>query len=355
MANRFEILGMGNPLLDISADVPMELLKKYDLRLDNAILAEEKHLPLFKELTSKYDVKYIAGGACQNSIRVAQWMLQKPGSTAFIGSVGQDMYGLQLAKCAQADGVSVYYSEDPTTPTGTCAVLINEKERSLIANLSAANNYKVSHLDTCTLVWKSASIYYVSGFFLTVSPDTMLQVGRFAYENDRKFCMNLSAEFLVQFFEKPMMEVMPYVDILFGNESEALAFGKQHKYQDLSVKAIACKISELPRKRGTKRLISEIAKPGRSRLVVFTQGPDAVIVAKDGKAMEFPVPKVSNIVDTNGAGDAFAGGFLAAESLNLPLLQCVEAGIYASTVILGVSGTELNGTPSLTLATRAKI
>lgn len=70
------ILGMCNPLLDISADVPLELLQKYELSLNNAILAEAKHLPLYEELIKSYPVQYIAGGATQNSIRVAQWMLQ---------------------------------------------------------------------------------------------------------------------------------------------------------------------------------------------------------------------------------------------------------------------------------------
>lgn len=49
-------LGMGNPLLDISADVPDEVLKKYDLKLNNAILAEEVHMPLYKELIDSYEV-----------------------------------------------------------------------------------------------------------------------------------------------------------------------------------------------------------------------------------------------------------------------------------------------------------
>jgi adenosine kinase len=70
------ILGMCNPLLDISAEVPMEVLSKYGVSLNNAILAEDKHLPLYEELVRDYPVQFIAGGAGQNSIRVAQWMLQ---------------------------------------------------------------------------------------------------------------------------------------------------------------------------------------------------------------------------------------------------------------------------------------
>jgi len=55
------ILGMCNPLLDISAEVPADILQKYELSLNNAILAEEKHLPLYSELVASFPVRYIAG------------------------------------------------------------------------------------------------------------------------------------------------------------------------------------------------------------------------------------------------------------------------------------------------------
>ena len=89
------LLGMGNPLLDISAVVEQDILDKYDLQLNNAILAEEKHNPLYKEMVDKYPVEYIAGGATQNSIRVCQWMLKTKGATTFIGCIGEDDFGTQ--------------------------------------------------------------------------------------------------------------------------------------------------------------------------------------------------------------------------------------------------------------------
>ena len=82
MVNEGILLGMGNPLLDISAQVKDELLAKYGLKANDAILTDgrkEELMPLFTELVKDYDVQYIAGGATQNSIRVAQWMLQTPG------------------------------------------------------------------------------------------------------------------------------------------------------------------------------------------------------------------------------------------------------------------------------------
>merc|ERR1712130_50798 len=255
---------------------------------------------------------------------------------------GKDEHGSQLAKGARNDGVSVHFLEDEKAATGTCAVLIRDKERSLVANLSAAENYKISHLNGCS-VWKNSRIYYSAGYFLTVSPDSMGQMAKFANETDSLYCLNLSAPFIISSFATPMMELMPFVDILFGNESEALAFGKHHKYENLFndnvkyIKDIASKISNL-------------SKTGKcSRIVIITQGPNNVIVADGGKVLEFAVPKVENIVDTNGAGDAFVGGFLAAKSRGLHLGKCVEAGIYAASVILQVSGTKLTNAPKFGL------
>merc|ERR1719326_1872841 len=104
------------------------------------------HMPLYAELAAKPDVKYIAGGATQNSIRVAQWMLQEPGMTAYMGCVGEDEFSQKMRDVCAEDGVAVHYMVDSKTPTGTCAVPIKDNERSLVANLSAANNYKASHL-----------------------------------------------------------------------------------------------------------------------------------------------------------------------------------------------------------------
>jgi len=122
------IFGLGNPLLDISADTDQETLDRYGLTMNNAILAEEKHLPLYDELVAK-DPLYVAGGATQNSVRVAQWMLQKEGATNYSGCVGDDSFGRQLATCLTADGVGEYYLKDAKTATGTCAVLIKDNER----------------------------------------------------------------------------------------------------------------------------------------------------------------------------------------------------------------------------------
>ncbi|CAN6484672.1 unnamed protein product [Victoria cruziana] len=179
------LLGMGNPLLDISAVVDDDFLKKYDIKPNNAILAEEKHFPMYEELAAKDNVEYIAGGATQNSIRVAQWMLQIPGTTSYMGCIGKDKFGEEMTKNSKLAGVNVHYYEDESAPTGTCAVCVVGGERSLVANLSAANCYKSEHLkrpENWALVEK-AKFIYIAGFFLTVSPESIQLVAEHAAAN----------------------------------------------------------------------------------------------------------------------------------------------------------------------------
>ena len=93
--------------------------------------------------------------------------------------------------------------------------------------------------------WKSPNILYFSkcaikilnlvqliygicfkGFFFTVSPETIQRVAKFSLENNRTFTLNLSAPFISQFFKEKLLEAIPYVDILFGNDDEAKTFAK---------------------------------------------------------------------------------------------------------------------------------
>ena len=86
------------------------------------------------------------------------------------------------SKCCEIEGVHVNYMVDEATPTGTCGVLVNGGERSFCAALNAANNYKIAHLEQPEN-WKlaeDAKFYYSAGFFLTVSPDSMLKVAKHA-------------------------------------------------------------------------------------------------------------------------------------------------------------------------------
>mmetsp|Transcript_1210 Transcript_1210/g.1905 ORF Transcript_1210/g.1905 Transcript_1210/m.1905 type:complete len:355 (+) Transcript_1210:108-1172(+) len=334
------ILGMGNPLLDVMAHVPQTLLDKYEIKSGSAILAEEKHQPIYDELVNEYDVMYEAGGATQNSIRVAQWLSQSPGATSYIGSVGQDKYAEILSKSCEEAGVTPYYHKSEA-PTGVCAVAIVDKERSLCTRLDAANEYKHSHTMTQEIqaVIEKAKIFYSAGFFLTVpeGPESLLFVAKHASTNNKTFCLNLSAEFLVDFFAEPMMKVMPYTDFVFANELEASLFGKKHELGD-DLAEVAAKLSAMPKENGS-----------RPRVVVFSQGADPTIVAVGGKVTIYPVPVLKDklLIDTNGAGDAFVGGFLARLAAGFDIAECVRCAHYAARVVIQRSGCSLPGQPDI--------
>lgn len=330
------VLGIGNPLLDICADVPKELLDKYGLKPGNAILAEEKHMPIREEMPEP--VLYIAGGSAQNSIRACQWMIQTPDSTGYIGCIGNDANGKRLTEAASKDGVKVHYSIDETTPTGTCFCLITDKERSMVANLAAANNYKADHFnlpETQEIVNK-ATHYCATGFFLTVAPDVLLDIGKRAAAENKPLLVNLAAPFIIDFFWDKLAAVLPYVDVVVCNETEAAAFGKKNDWGD-NLDEIAQKLCAW-----------EKVNKERKRTVVFTLGCDPGIVVHDDKVIKIAPTRVPSeeIVDLNGAGDSFFGGFLSQFVQNKPIDVCVRAGHYCAGVTIRTSGTQFSGKPS---------
>lgn len=97
--------------------------------------------------------------------------------------------------------MQVQYMIDSSLPTGTCAVcVINNGERSLVANLAAANNMKIDHMqqpDNWSIVEK-ARVVYSAGFFITVSPDSMMTAAKHCCDHDKIYCLNLSAPFIMQ-------------------------------------------------------------------------------------------------------------------------------------------------------------
>ena len=95
-----------------------------------------------------------------------------------------------------------------------------------MTKLDAANHFTSAHLNNAEnwRVVQQARVVYSAGFFLTVSVDSMVRVAQHCAENNKTYCLNLSAPFLIQFFKDQMMSVMPYADIVFGNETEALTF-----------------------------------------------------------------------------------------------------------------------------------
>lgn len=233
------------------------------------------------------------------------------------------------------------YHVDPQQPTGTCAVLVCHKDRSLVTNLGAANHFKPEHLHTPTVkaLVEEASFFYVSGFFLTVSPPSALELAKHAAEHNKKFLVSLSAPFICQFFSEPLSQLLPFADYVVGNEHEAVAFGTKWGFGDKieDLPAIAKKLAALPKTNGT-----------RGRTVIFTQGPGETIIVQNGEVKRFPIISCApeNIVDLNGAGDAWLGGFLAYAVREAPLELCVRAANYCANVVIQRQGCTYPDKPS---------
>jgi len=333
------LLGMGNPLLDISTTCEPDFLEKYDLKPDNAILAEDKHIPLYKEMEANFKVDYIAGGATLNSIRIAQWILREPKAASYFGCIGDDEYGNKLNQKSEEAGINARFQVNSEHSTGTCAVLVNGDNRSMVANLAAANHFKPTHFDIKENwdVVEKAEYYYISGFFLTVSPDSIIKIADHACKAKSKvFTMNLSAPFICQFFGEPLMKCLQYVDILFGNETEAVTFAQAQNFGTEDIKEIALKTAALDK-----------VNKDRPRMVIFTQGGDPTIIACEGKVTEHPIIPIDakDMVDTNGAGDAFVGGFLSQYVVGQEIERCVDVGHQAANYIIKVSGCTLAAEP----------
>ncbi|KAH9520268.1 hypothetical protein Btru_060396 [Bulinus truncatus] len=333
------LLGMGNPLLDISIEGDEELLARYGLLSNNAVLATPEQHKIFHDIVENYTPSFIVGGATQNSIRVAQWLLLVKYATTFFGAVGDDSFKDILEKNAQNVGVNVRYQIVKGEKTGVCAAIIVGQDRSLITELGAAKKFSLDFLkkpENWTFVEK-AMFYYIGGFLLTVSPESVLAVAQHCSALNKTLVMNLHATFVCDKFADENLDLMQYIDVLFGNGDEAMTFARAAGLKAVTVKDIALETALMPKH-----------NPDRPRIVIFTQGRDPTCVATEGKVVEMPVDPIDPalIKDTNGCGDAFVGGFLSQLVQGKPLSECLRCGQYAAKVVIQHFGCTYDDHPN---------
>lgn len=163
-----------------------------------------------------------------------------------------------------------------------------------------------------------AKFYFTTGFFLTVpvGPEVLSRLAQHACENNKVFITNLGAPFLFEFFWDKVAKLIEYSDYVICNHHEAETLIKVNGWEN-DIELAAKKVAEFPK-----------LNKQRQRTVIFTCGPDPTIVYHNGEILKFPTIKTDpkDIVDLNGAGDAFAGGFLAGLAKGVSLKECIEAG-----------------------------
>ncbi|EUC58331.1 adenosine kinase [Rhizoctonia solani AG-3 Rhs1AP] len=337
MAQTYPLFCIGNPLLDMQVNNGEAILEKYKLKANDAILAGEEHMSIYEEIVENHKITYVAGGAAQNAARGAAYVLP-PNSVVYTGCVGSDDLAEQLRNANSKEGVASAYQVKQDEKTGACAVILTGHERSLVTTLRAAEKFNKEHLsspEVAPLV-DGAKFYYVGGFFLTHGVESALVLAKKASETGKTFALNLSAPFICQFFGAQLGQVFPYVDLLIGNESEAAAWAAANGLETTtSLEVIAKTLANLSK-----------INPSRPRTVVITSGPDATIVAKSGQGEDpktYPVGRLADkeIVDTNGAGDMFAGGLIGALVAGKSLDEAVEAGHKLGAMCVKTIGPQL--------------
>lgn len=344
------ILGLCNPLLDISAKVSKDFIKVRGLKPNSAIVDSEKSQEILTALgycgDSKNKVNFLPGGSGLNTLRAATWVTQIPWLCNFVGAASNDINCGRILGKIDNEKVGLDLQLKGGESTGTCITLIDEEnnERTLVASLGAAEKFTYDFFGNDFDEWcknKKPSLIYITGFFFSVSFETVLKLAKYAYSEKIPFCINLSATFVCENNRKNLLEIMPYVDILFGNSDEIRAFGEHvlflkdnsdqmDKFEELSftfVEFVAHKIELMPRK-----FLSS------NRIVCVTQGKDPVIVSHKNTLSIYPVLKVDNIVDTNGAGDAFVGGFLSQYVMNKSINRCIKCALYVSREVICQQG-----------------
>lgn len=326
-----ELVCLGNPLLDIQVDTNAEFLAKYNLKSNDAILIEDSskdpRMEIFQELIKNDKSLYIAGGAAQNTARGAAYILGK-GKVGYFGCVGEDQFSEQLLKENEKAGVVSMYQIDQTHGTGKCAALITGIDRSLVTDLGAANHFKPEHLDKHWDVVEKAKAFYIGGFHLTVSPEAIIKLGKHAQETNKPFVLNFSAPFIPQFFKSQLESVLPYATHVIANESEAESFAESFALDikdKTNLEAIATEILKLFPYKNTN---GEVA----NKTIIFTHGtePTVAVTSSSSSSSSIEVPvhplEASKIKDTNGAGDAFASGFMAGIVLGDSLQKSIDRG-----------------------------
>ena len=331
-ARLHSLIAIGNPIVDISAEVDKENIQKYRLKWGETVFADESNIGFFSELESKPEVTYIPGGSIQNTLRVCSWCLnmepnnQNKFSITMLGATGQDLYKEKIMNALETAKVKPLLQAIPNMNTSRCGVGIYKKERCLLPEIRASNclteDFVTEHQNE--IFEKDALL--IEGYFLQEKFDICKNLCM-EFKKEKKFIiLALSAVFMVQAHYDKIVEIANHADMVVGNIEELETFA--------GVKGVE-----------KKEIFEKVAKKltEKERLFVVTDGSKGVLISKydynrnqvDFILQSFPsLMKTEDIVDLNGAGDAFLGGFLSQFMKGSTLYSCCRAGNDAAYVIL---------------------
>lgn len=258
-------------------------------------------------------VRMQGGGSPAN---VAAWAAFTNFPTLMVGRVGNDLAGEAMIKELQSVGVETHVTRDPVHHTGMVVLLVDEKgERTMFPDPGA--NRFLNYQDFPALQPKD--VLFVSGYAF-LYPETRAAVVQYI-EEAKKMGIPVgidpgSAGYISTGNHDGAIDTMLSVaDLIIANEDEARVLtGKSDNWD-------ACE---------------DLAARGMTAVVKL--GARGAIAIQDGKRYERPANEVPVIVDTTGAGDAFAGGFLTAFAVGASMEECLHAGVNTASTCVGRIG-----------------
>lgn len=318
MTKAYQIYGMGDALVDFSIETnPQELIKlKIDKGVRTLIDAARKN-----ELFAAFEnnpVSRMCGGSSANTIVVAQSL----GSKCFYScKVANDETGLFFRDNLLRHGIDNNLSDQALLngQSGLCLVLVTEDaDRTMNTFLGVSGNIDYKQINEKALL--NSSFFYLEGY-VSSSPiglATAIKTKKLAQKNNVKVAFSLSDLNMVKFFRQGLDDILcDGIDVLFCNFDEAILYSQKN-----TIEAAAKKLLQV------------------CKVLVITLGAKGSLIATQKETITVSALTV-DAIDTNGAGDLFAGCFLHAYIKGLSLHKCAELASFAAAQLVTQLGPRL--------------
>jgi sugar/nucleoside kinase (ribokinase family) len=308
-----DVVAVGNALVDVLSLEGDEFVERFSLQkgsmeLIDAARGEELYAAMGPAVE-------VSGGSAANTMAgIASF----GGRAGFIGRVRDDQLGTVFAHDIRAAGVT-FPCEPVTTgqPTGRCLIVVTpDGERTMNTLLGASS--ELGPDDVLSDFVTSASITYLEGYLFDreIAGEAFHKAADAAHAAGGKVALTLSDAFCVERFLEPFRTlVSDQIDVLFGNADELrLLF-------DAPDVASAMTQAE-----------------GHCNIVAITCGADGALLSMGGQRLQVPAAPVDRVVDTTGAGDLFAAGFLFGLTQGRDLETCGRLGALAAAEVISHVG-----------------
>jgi len=294
------ILGIGNALVDVMTLIDNDnILEKFSLPKGSMQLVNGEISSLIKSGTTNFKRNLVSGGSAANTIHGLAMLGIK---TGFIGSVGKDDTGDFFESDMKKAGVKTFLSRRNSV-TGTAVALISPgSERTFATHLGAAVELESGDLNPED--FKNYDILYLEGY-LIINKALVERTCRIAKSNNMKIAIDLSSFNVVDAKLHDFKEIIEkYVDIVFANEEEAKSFTGMAPLDALNSISALCDIA------------------------VIKVGKDGSLIKRGEEVIRIGTIPVQ-CVDTTGAGDLYASGFLYGYADGSSLEKC---GLFGSVI-----------------------